>query len=77
MSVRRHRVVVMDKVKTKSQTIIITKYDQPIVKIVPVVDQADDIFGFMKGKAKSQAISFLLYSAERMETLEIDRAPGF
>ena len=32
--------------------IIITKHGKPVVKLVPVSEGRDDIFGFLKGKGK-------------------------
>jgi antitoxin (DNA-binding transcriptional repressor) of toxin-antitoxin stability system len=41
----------MDEVQAKSQPVIITKHGKPVVKLVPVSEERDDIFGFLKGKA--------------------------
>jgi len=45
-------LAVMDKVSETGQTVIITKHGKPVVKVVPAEIDADDIFGFMAGKAK-------------------------
>lgn len=43
---------VMDQVRTKRETIVITKRGKPVVKLIPVGSQQDDIFGFLLGKGK-------------------------
>lgn len=45
-------LAVMDRVSGTGQTVIITKHGKPVVKVVPADIGADDIFGFMAGKAK-------------------------
>ena len=45
-------LAVMDRVSETGQTVIITKHGKPVVKVVPAEIGADDIFGFMAGKAK-------------------------
>jgi prevent-host-death family protein len=44
-------LAIMDEVQSKSQPVIITKHGKPVVKLVPVTEEPDDIFGFMQGKA--------------------------
>jgi prevent-host-death family protein len=44
-------LAIMDEVQAKSQPVIITKHGKPVVKLVPVSEERDDIFGFLKGKA--------------------------
>jgi prevent-host-death family protein len=41
---------VMDEVRTKHETIVITKHGKPIVKLIPVNTGADDIYNFFAGK---------------------------
>jgi prevent-host-death family protein len=41
---------IMDEVKTKRETIVITKRGQPVAKLVPVDTSADEIFGFFSGR---------------------------
>ena len=43
-------LALMDEVKTKRETLVITKHGQPVAKLVPVDVAEDDIFGFYKGK---------------------------
>jgi prevent-host-death family protein len=43
---------VMDRVSRTGEPLVITKHGKPVVKLVPAEDQANDIFGYMKGKAK-------------------------
>jgi len=47
-----HCLRVMDEVKKKRETIVITKHGKPVVKIVPVKQEKDEIYGFHKGKVK-------------------------
>lgn len=47
---KAHCLAIMDEIQTKRETIVITKRGKPIVKVSPVEKEADDIFGFMKGK---------------------------
>ena len=44
-------LAIMDEVQAKSQPVIITKHGKPVVKIVPVTEGHEDIFGFLKGQA--------------------------
>ena len=43
-------LALMDEVKAKRQTLIITKHGEPVAKLVPVDADSDDIFGFFQGK---------------------------
>jgi prevent-host-death family protein len=43
-------LAIMDEVQAKRQAVIITKRGKPVAKLVPVEQEKDDIFGFMKGK---------------------------
>ena len=44
-------LAIMDEVKAKRETVVITKRGQPVAKLVPVnTKDVDDIFGFFKGK---------------------------
>lgn len=45
-----HCLKVMDEVAAKRQAVIITKRGKPVAKLVPVEQEKDDIFGFLKGK---------------------------
>jgi len=45
-----HCLKVMDEVQSKRQAVLITKRGKPVAKLVPVEKEADDIFGFFKGK---------------------------
>ena len=50
-SARRTKCLsIMDEVKAKRETIVITKHGQPVAKLVPVDTRVDEIFGFFKGK---------------------------
>lgn len=43
-------LVIMDQVKAKRETIVITKHGHPVAKLVPVNTGVDEIFGFFSGK---------------------------
>jgi prevent-host-death family protein len=45
-------LAIMDRVSRTGEPLLITKHGKPVVKLVPAEDQADEIFGYMKGKAK-------------------------
>lgn len=41
---------VMDEVKSRRESVIITKRGKPVAKLIPIEEELDPIFGFMKGK---------------------------
>ena len=43
-------LAIMDEVQAKHEAVIITKRGKPVAKLVPVVEEPDDIFGFFAGK---------------------------
>ncbi len=43
-------LTVMDKVKKTGEPVVVTKRGVPVVKVVPVESEKDDLFGFMAGK---------------------------
>jgi prevent-host-death family protein len=45
-------LAVMDEVKAKRVTVVITKHGKPVAKLVPVSDEKDDIYGFLASKVK-------------------------
>lgn len=45
-------LAVMDEVQKKRETIVITKHGKPVVKVVPVDQGKDEIYGFLKGRGK-------------------------
>jgi prevent-host-death family protein len=47
---KTHCLAILDEVQAKRETIVITKRGKPVAKLSPIEKQADDIFGFMKGK---------------------------
>ncbi len=47
-----HCLAVMDEVQSKREAVIITKRGKPVAKLVPVGEEKDDIYGFLKGKGK-------------------------
>ena len=50
---------VMDDVQATGEPVIVTKRGKPVVKVVPMKPENDDIFGFMAGKARSSETSNL------------------
>jgi prevent-host-death family protein len=47
-----HCLAVMDEVQSKREAVLITKRGKPVAKLVPVSQEKDEIFGFLKGKGK-------------------------
>ena len=42
----------MDEVKNKRRSFVITKRGKPVAKLVPVDDSPPALFGFLKGRAR-------------------------
>ena len=49
-SFKAHCLAIMDEVRAKREVVVITKRGKPVAKLVPVRQDADDIFGFLRGK---------------------------
>ncbi len=47
-----HCLAVMDEVQSKREGVIITKRGKPVAKLVPVGNEKDEIYGFLKGRGK-------------------------
>jgi prevent-host-death family protein len=43
-------LAVMDDVQATGEPVIVTKRGKPVVKVVPIRPENDDIFGFMVGE---------------------------
>jgi len=43
-------LAVMDEVKRKRESVVITKHGKPVAKLVPVGTGTDDIYDFFAGK---------------------------
>jgi prevent-host-death family protein len=43
-------LAVMDDVQATGEPVIVTKRGKPVVKVVPIKQEKDDIFGFMAGE---------------------------
>ena len=51
-SFKAHCLRVMDEVQSKKESVLITKRGKPVAKLVPVGNEKDEIYGFLKGKGK-------------------------
>ena len=51
-SFKTHCLAVIDEVNRKHETVVITKHGKPMAKLVPITEEADDIFDFMKGRIR-------------------------
>jgi prevent-host-death family protein len=45
-------LAVMDQVAESGRSVVITKHGRPVVQIIPVESNQDDIFGFLVGKGR-------------------------
>lgn len=45
-------LAVMNAVAESGQPVIVTKHGKPVVKVVPATEDADEIFGALKGIAR-------------------------
>jgi len=43
---------VMNEIQATGEPVIVTKRGKPVVKVIPIQQENDDIFGFMAGKVK-------------------------
>jgi prevent-host-death family protein len=46
---KAHCLELMDRVRTKRMEITVTKYGKPVAKLVPLDDEAPELFGFLSG----------------------------
>lgn len=49
-SFKTHCLAVMDEVQAKRETVVITKRGKPGAKLVPVDENTDEIYNFLRGK---------------------------
>jgi antitoxin (DNA-binding transcriptional repressor) of toxin-antitoxin stability system len=49
-SFKVHCLAVMDEVRYKRETVVITKHGKPVAKLVPADQDPDDIYNFLAGK---------------------------
>ncbi len=49
-SFKVHCLAVMDEVRTRKESVLITKHGKPVAKLVPIGEEADEIYGFLAGK---------------------------
>ena len=47
---KTHCLTIMDEVKAKRETVVITKHGEPVAQLVPVNTGRDEIFGFFSGR---------------------------
>jgi prevent-host-death family protein len=45
-------LAIMDEVKLKRETVVITKRGEPVAKLVPIHEEVDGLFGFFSGRGK-------------------------
>lgn len=45
-------LAVLDEVKAKRESVVITKRGQPVAMLVPVKTNSDDIFGFFRNRGR-------------------------
>lgn len=45
-------LALMDEVKARRETVVITKHGKPVAKLAPITTDSDEIFGFFQGKGK-------------------------
>ena len=52
-------LAIMDEVKAKRETVVITKHGEPVAKLVPVNTDTHEIFGFFsrKGSVTGDVVS--------------------
>jgi prevent-host-death family protein len=43
---------IMDDVKATGEPVVVTKRGAPVVKVVPIVSEDSDLFGFMAGEVR-------------------------
>ena len=47
---KAHCLAVMDEVRTRRETVLVTKRGRPVAKLVPPDQDLDDIYHFLRGK---------------------------
>lgn len=49
---KTHCLSVMEQVSQSGQPVLVTKHGKPVVKVVPISPDSDEIFGALAGMAK-------------------------
>ena len=49
---KAHCLAVMDDVRATGEPVVITKRGAPVVKVVPVASEENELFGFLAGEVK-------------------------
>jgi prevent-host-death family protein len=57
-------LAIMDDVKARHETVVITKHGEPVAKLVPVASDVDDIFGFFSGSVSGDVLAPALLPEE-------------
>jgi prevent-host-death family protein len=59
-------LALMDEVKAKRETVVVTKHGQPVAMLVPINADVDEIYGFLNGKGsiKGNVVAPALSSKE-------------
>lgn len=73
---KAHCLSLMDEVKAKRQTVIITKYGAPVAKLVPVDVEAPSLFGWLKGTVTEVGDVISPIEAAWDAELEMDQEAG-
>jgi len=47
---KSHCLAMMDRVQESGEPLVITKRGKPVVKVMPIRENPEDIFGFLAGK---------------------------
>ena len=51
-SFKANCLAVMDEVRAKHETVVITKHGKPVAKLVPLNREEDEIYNFLAGKGR-------------------------
>jgi antitoxin (DNA-binding transcriptional repressor) of toxin-antitoxin stability system len=43
---------VMSRIQKTGEPVVVTKRGKPVVKVIPIEPEKDDLFGFMEGRMK-------------------------
>jgi prevent-host-death family protein len=65
-SFKTNCLAVMDEVRAKRETVVITKHGKPVAKLVPITTETDEIYNFLadKGVVTGDIVSPAISSEE-------------